>query len=137
MSSASVSVVIPTFNRQKVLPRAVMSVLHQSHRAAEVVVVDDGSTDGTAELIAARFGSVEILRQDNRGVSAARNAGIRATRGDWVAFLDSDDEWKPDKLERQLAALESEPGFKICHSDEIWVRHGRRVNQGHRHAKRG
>ena len=79
---------------------------------------------------------MEVLRQPNRGVSAARNAGISASRGRWIALLDSDDEWQPRKLERQLAELEMSPR-PVCHCDEIWMRDGRRVNPRRRHAKRG
>ncbi len=102
-----------------------------------MIVVDDGSTDGTAERLAAEFPSVRCLRQQRRGVSAARNRGVAAARGDWLAFLDSDDEWLPAKLERQLAALERAKDRRICHTDEVWIRDGRRVNPGRRHAKAG
>jgi glycosyltransferase involved in cell wall biosynthesis len=132
-----VSVVIPTFDRGPLLARALRSVMEQSRPADEVIVVDDGSTDGTPELVAREFPEVEYLRQSNRGVSAARNLGIRAARGSWIALLDSDDEWLPGKLERQLAALEESPGELLCHCDEIWVRSGVRVNPRARHEKRG
>ncbi len=135
--AGDVSVVIPTFDRASVLARAVDSVVAQTHSPAEVIVVDDGSTDDTAELVERRFPSVRLLRQENRGVSAARNRGIGASRGEWIALLDSDDEWRPRKLERQLSALEGQPDLRICHTDEIWIRHGRRVNPRQIHAKHG
>ncbi len=100
-------------------------------------MVDDGSQDGTAEMVTRRFPEVALLRQVRAGVSAARNRGIRATSSDWVAFLDSDDEWLPQKLSRQMAALAREPGERFCHCDEIWLRNGVRVNPRARHAKAG
>ena len=132
-----ISVVIPTFNRSPVLDRALDSVIAQTHSPAEVIVVDDGSTDGTAERVESGFPGVRVLQQENLGVSAARNRGIGASRGDWVAFLDSDDEWRPDKLERQVDALGDLPELRICHTDEIWIRRGRRVNPRQIHAKQG
>ena len=129
--------VVPTFDRASVLPRALDSVIEQTRLPAEVIVVDDGSTDATAELVESRFPGVRLLRQENRGVSAARNRGIEASRGEWIALLDSDDEWRPRKLERQLSALEAQPDLRICHTDEIWIRQGRRVNPRQIHAKHG
>ena len=129
--------VVPTFDRASVLSRALDSVIEQTRLPAEVIVVDDGSTDATAELVESRFPGVRLLRQENRGVSAARNRGIEASRGEWIALLDSDDEWRPRKLERQLSALEAQPDLRICHTDEIWIRKGRRVNPRQIHAKHG
>jgi glycosyltransferase involved in cell wall biosynthesis len=134
---ASVSVVIPAFNRAAYLERALESVFVQSRAPKEVIVVDDGSTDGTSEMMARRFPETICLRTKRRGVSAARNLGIRSARGDWIALLDSDDEWLPSKLERQLDALAHEPRFHLCHCDEVWMRDGRRVNPRKRHAKSG
>ncbi len=133
----SVSVIIPSHNRAEVLPRAVASVLAQTLAPLEVIVVDDGSDDGTAALMARRFPGVRCLVQQNRGVSAARNAGIAAARGEWLAFLDSDDEWLPGKLAAQRAALEEHAGCRLCHTEEIWIRNGKRVNAMKKHAKRG
>lgn len=131
-----VSVVIPTYNREGRLPSAIRSVLEQTATPAEIIVVDDGSTDGTPALVRT-FPEVRYLRQENQGVSAARNHGIRAAKHDWIALLDSDDEWLPRKLERQWSALEREPRFRFCHTDEIWIRKGRRVNPMKKHAKHG
>lgn len=133
----SVSVVIPTFDRLALLPRALESVRRQSRPADQVIVVDDGSTDGTEEVIRRDHPEVLYLRRERGGVSAARNQGIAAARGEWIALLDSDDAWRPAKLERQLAALAAAPGHRLCHTDEIWIRDGRRVNPRRRHAKRG
>ncbi len=131
-----VSVVIPTYNRADRLPSAIRSVLEQTAPPAEIIVVDDGSTDGTAALVRT-FPGVRYLRQANQGVSAARNHGIREARHNWIALLDSDDEWLPRKVERQWGALEREPRFRFCHTDEIWIRKGRRVNPMKKHAKYG
>jgi len=100
-------------------------------------VVDDGSTDGTADMLAERFPTVTCLHQENRGVSAARNRGLAAARGKWIALLDSDDEWLPTKLETQMALIRAEPGHRLCHTEEIWVRNGKRVNAMKKHAKSG
>lgn len=112
MSGALVSVVIPTYNRAAVLCRALESVLAQTHENWEALVVDDGSTDGTAELIAERFGGEPRIRyyyQENGGVSSARNMGMQVAGGEFIAFLDSDDVWAPWKLELQLACFAIEP----------------------------
>jgi glycosyltransferase involved in cell wall biosynthesis len=132
-----ISVVIPTYNRRRLLPRALASVQAQSLAPREVVVVDDGSTDGTSEMLADDFPWVTVLQQRQCGVSAARNRGIEQCTADWIAFLDSDDEWRPRKLERQQAALGDQPETLMCHTDEIWMCSGVRVNPKKKHAKRG
>jgi glycosyltransferase involved in cell wall biosynthesis len=133
----SISVVIPTFNRAGSLPRALDSVLAQTLPPCEIIVVDDGSTDETPDLMAERYPQCRYLRQPNQGVSAARNLGISGADGDWIALLDSDDAWLPDKLDRQMHALQATPGVRICHTEEIWIRRGVRVNPMHKHAKSG
>lgn len=137
MAATQVSVIIPTFNRAHTLPRAVDSVLSQTHQADAVIVVDDGSTDKTAETVAKRYPRVRYIYQENHGVSAARNTGITRTDSDWLALLDSDDEWLPEKLERQMTALNEDKAMRICHTDEIWIRNGKRVNPMKKHAKSG
>lgn len=132
-----VSVVIPTHNRASLLPRALLSVRRQTRPPEEILVVDDGSTDGTAGMVASEFPEVRLLAQRHRGVSAARNRGIELASCEWIALLDSDDEWRPEKLERQLAALSKRPDHRVCHTDEIWIRNHRRVNPRRRHAKYG
>ena len=130
-----VSVVIPTYNRAWTLGEAIDSALGQTFESFEVLVVDDGSTDGTAKLLG-RYGSaVRVLRQTNQGVSAARNAGIRSARGELIALLDSDDLWRPEKLARQVAYFDALPGALICQCQEIWIRNGVRVNPKQRHRK--
>ncbi len=142
----TVAAIIPTRDRAGWTERAVASVLAQTWPPDELVVIDDGSVDGTAEHLLATFPrrgtnetspEIDVLRLDGRGVSAARNHGIRATTSEWLAFLDSDDEWLPDKLEAQLDALAEKPGHLLCHCDEIWIRNGQRVNPRRRHRKRG
>ncbi|MDH3377689.1 MAG: glycosyltransferase [Gammaproteobacteria bacterium] len=132
-----VSVVIPTYNRAGCLARALDSVLRQTHAASEIIVVDDGSSDATPQLIADRYPQVSYIRQANCGVSSARNRGIEAACGTWIAFLDSDDEWLPTKLERQLTQLHAAPAYRVGHCNEIWIRSGQRVNPKHKHRKFG
>jgi glycosyltransferase involved in cell wall biosynthesis len=132
-----ISVVIPTHNRRVLLARALDSVRAQTRHADEILVVDDGSSDGTDRLVAEKYPEVRLLVQENRGVSAARNAGIRAAQGELIAFLDSDDEWLPRKLQRQLEAMETSPSSPLCHTNEIWIRNGRRVNPMKKHQKFG
>ena len=132
-----VSVIIPTFNRLEYLPRALNSVLGQSYDDYELIVVDDGSTDQTVQAIQQDYPSVNLIVQENRGVSAARNAGIREASGEWIALLDSDDEWLPGKLNSQMNALESHPEYRLCHTEEIWIRDGRRFNPTKKYKKFG
>ena len=105
METPAVSVIIPTYNRGRWLPATVASVLAQTLPSLEILIVDDGSTDDTAAVCAEFSYPVRYIRQDNAGVGAARNRGAAEARGEWLAFLDSDDLWTPDKLEVQLAAL--------------------------------
>ena len=132
-----ISVVIPTYNRAYRLAAAVDSVLDQTLPAHEVIVVDDGSTDDTRQLLQQRYPQITCISQPNHGVSHARNTAIRAASGDWIALLDSDDCWQPQKLERQAEALKNSSGYSLCHGDEIWIRNGRRVNPMKKHAKYG
>ncbi len=136
-TTATVSVVIPTCNRAELILRALASVRAQTRPPTEILVVDDGSTDATRERVGAAFPEVTILEQKNRGVSAARNAGIQKARGTFIALLDSDDEWLPQKLDRQLRAIEYDTDTLLCHTDEIWIRDGRRVNPMKKHRKYG
>ncbi len=133
----TISVIIPSYNRAHLLNRALDSVLAQSRTADEIILIDDGSTDETAKLMQANYPQVRYLHQKNSGVSAARNRGIQAAKGEWIALLDSDDEWLPDKLAIQMQSLKQAPEHKLIHSDEIWIRNGVRVNQMKKHAKKG
>lgn len=123
MDGPTVSVVIPVWNAARYLPQTLQSVLRQTRPPEEIVVVDDGSTDESA-AVAEKFGTgVRVLRQDNRGESAARNRGIEAAQGDWIAFLDADDLWHPEKLARQLAAIQADPAVDCVHTN--WYFFGR------------
>jgi len=132
-----VSVIIPTYNRKHTLKRAIQSVYMQSLLPYEVIVVDDGSNDGTKEWVKQKYPNVKYIYQKNSGVSSARNKGIKIARGDWIALLDSDDEWLPNKLNEQTNKIKSNLDVKILHSNEIWIRNGVRVNQMKKHKKSG
>ncbi len=114
---------------------AIDSVLNQQFKAYELIVVDDGSTDETAEILAGYKTAITVIRQANRGVSAARNKGILSAQGDLVAFLDSDDLWEPEKLACQFKFFQNHPEALICQTEEIWIRNGKRVNPKKRHRK--
>jgi glycosyltransferase involved in cell wall biosynthesis len=134
---ALVSVVIPTFNRARWVTDAVESVIGQDFTDWELIVVDDGSTDQTEAALEPYADVLRYTRIPHAGVGAARNVGLRAGSGPWVAFLDSDDLWLRQKLSRQLQALQASPHTPLCHTDEIWIRNGRRVNPRKRHRKYG
>ena len=135
MDTDLVSVIIPTFDRRSMVGDAVESVLKQSHSRYELIVVDDGSQDGTVERLQ-RYGSrITVLSQPHRGVAAARNSGARWSGGRYLAFLDSDDLWHPNKLETQISVMNRNPSVQICQTEEIWVRNGVRVNPKKRHHK--
>jgi glycosyltransferase involved in cell wall biosynthesis len=133
----NISVVIPTFNRRQTIGRSIDSVLNQTLFPSEIIVVDDGSTDGTSDYIQSNFPSIKLLSQPNKGVSAARNMGIKSADANWIALLDSDDEWFSQKLEKQVLALSQNPDVKFCHTEEIWFRNGVHVNQMKKHQKYG
>ena len=134
-----ISVIIPTYNRETVLPRAITSVLAQKGADFELIIVDDGSTDSTNNFIESRspFPVPRVFHQENKGPAAARNLGIKHAQGEWIAFLDSDDEWKPGKLKAQLKFFEENPEYFICQTEEIWIRNGTRVNPMKKHQKFG
>jgi len=120
--SPTVSVVIPCYNAAPFLRETLDSVLNQTRPALEVIVVDDGSTDESAAVAESYGPPVRVIRQENRGQSAARNRGMDEARGEWVALLDADDRWLPHKLERHVAALRGAPSDVVCvHSDFIVV----------------
>ncbi|MBE0610307.1 MAG: glycosyltransferase family 2 protein [Dehalococcoidia bacterium] len=116
MTEPLVSVIIPLFNGERFIADAIESVRLQTYTAREIVVVDDGSTDRGAEVAASTPG-VQVIRQENQGVSVARNAGVANSRGEFLAFLDHDDRWLPEKLEVQVRELTAHPelGFVLCH----------------------
>ncbi len=150
----NISVIIPTYNRETVLPRAIASVLAQKGADFELLIVDDGSTDDTKRAFdgtrpsplaprksqnESRVPSPEsrYFSQENLGPAAARNLGIKEAKGEWISFLDSDDEWKPGKLKAQLKFFEENPDYWICQTEEIWIRNGVRVNPMKKHQKSG
>jgi len=134
MSKPLVSAIIPTFNRADAVKRAVHSVLNQSFRDFECIVVDDGSTDGTDSVLAEFGNKINVLKTENRGVAAARNSGAEVAKGDFLAFLDSDDEWKKEKLSKQIPYMK-ESGFRISQTDETWIRNGKFVNKSNRYIR--
>jgi glycosyltransferase involved in cell wall biosynthesis len=130
-----ISVIIPTYNRGWILKEAIDSVLAQDFRDFELIVVDDGSTDDTGQILEAYGQDLTVYRQPNRGVSAARNRGIAAATGRLIAFLDSDDLWLPRKLSTQVDFFNSNPDAVINQNEESWIRNGVRVNPKTRHHK--
>lgn len=132
-----VSVIIPTHNRAGFLAQAIDSVLSQTYTNFELIVVDDGSGDGTQPLLASYGKALTVLRQENRGPAAARNTGIRAARHPLLAFLDSDDQYTRNKLALQVAAMEAQPEMLISHTRETWFRNGHHLNQKKHHLKTG
>ncbi len=116
----SISVVVTSYNSQDTIGDAVASVLAQTHLPEEIIVVDDGSTDKSLEVLAQFAGRITVVRQDNQGPSAARNAGIAAASGEWIAFLDGDDSWHPEKLALQLVAMDRFSDAAVIASD--WTR---------------
>jgi glycosyltransferase involved in cell wall biosynthesis len=111
----SIAAIIPTYNYAHGIKQAIASVLNQTLSPVEIIVVDDGSTDGTRDVLDTYGSRIDCLYQQNRGASAARNAGVRATNCEWVAFLDHDDEWHPDKLACQAASI-VESGAEFCYT---------------------
>jgi len=130
-----VSVIIPSHNRAWSIERAIDSILSQTVKEFEIIVVNDGSSDGTEEILTSRYPVVRQYTINRSGVSKARNVGIQNARGEWIAFLDSDDYWLPNKLEEQMSYLAMNPWFQICHTDEIWIKNGKRINQSKKHQK--
>jgi len=130
-----VSVIIPTFNRGWIIQEALESVLSQEYSDFELIIVDDGSTDDTASVLDQFQPDIRLVRQPNRGVSAARNRGMSVSRGNYIAFLDSDDLWLPSKLQRQVDFFDSHPEALICQTEEIWIKNGKRLIPGEKHRK--
>lgn len=127
-NNLTISVIIPTYNRSSWLIDCIESVVQQTSLADEIILIDDGSTDNTAEIVK-KYPSVYYHFQKNKGPSAARNAGAKIAKGEWLAFLDSDDKWTPQKLQWQRAFLMEYPLCNAVYTNEIWIRNGLRVNQ--------
>ena len=142
----NVSAVIPTFNRGHCLLRAINSVLAQTTPVDEIIVVDDGSDDKTYDLLVkselldmrGQLPNIRYLYQENKGVSAARNLGIKEAENEYIALLDSDDAWAETKIERQALKLEKKNfSCRITHTEEIWLKDGQRINPKKKHKKSG
>lgn len=132
-----ISVVIPAYNREKFISRAIESVLNQTHKVDEIIVVDDGSLDNTLEVLDTFGDKIRVINQSNSGVSCARNRGVENSSFDWIAFLDSDDEWDKDKIREQVQFHADNPEILFSHTNEIWIRNGKKINQKSHHKKFG
>ncbi|MFT4607652.1 MAG: glycosyltransferase involved in cell wall biosynthesis [Urechidicola sp.] len=132
-----ISAIIPSYNRLDSLKRAVHSVLDQDCSVDELIVVDDGSSDDTANYIRQNFPKIKLIQQNNQGVSAARNEGIKQARYDWIALLDSDDSWHRNKISTIKEHHAQQPDIGLIHSNEIWIRNHVRVNSMNKHQKTG
>lgn len=130
-----VTVIIPTFNRALFIEKCIDAVLKQSYSDIELIVVDDGSTDNTPQILSKYKHQIKIITQENKGVSCARNTGLREASGNFIAFCDSDDYWLPKKIALQLNVFEEHHEAMLCHTNEIWIRNGRRVNPKKKHQK--
>ena len=133
-----ISVVIPTLNRINTLQRALDSVINQTYKPAEIIVVDNGSSDGTLKFLREQYPKITILTENKIGVSSARNKGIKKSINQWIALLDSDDAWHPRKLEIQTNMLDSAlKEYNLIHTDEVWFRNNKHINQMKKHKKQG
>ena len=133
-----VSVIIPTLNRINTLQRAIDSVIAQSFESIEIIVVDNGSSDGSVKMLKKYYPIVKLIHEHKVGVSAARNKGIKYASNPWIAFLDSDDAWDQKKLEKQVNHLHnSHDKYRLIHTNEIWIRNGKQINQMKKHQKFG
>jgi glycosyltransferase involved in cell wall biosynthesis len=133
---ASVSVIIPTLNRASKVARAISSVLSQTISDYEIIVVDDGSTDRTSSALTSFGSHIRVMTHPQQlGVSAARNTGVKSTTSPFIAFLDSDDYWLPEKLAVQLSFFLEHPEAVACQTQEKWIRNGLAVNPKRKHLK--
>ena len=136
MSDPLVSVIIPTYSRADSVGKAVESVLGQTYSRLECIVIDDMSADDSTQILQEKFGNnIKLISQSHSGVSAARNLGVRESRGCWIAFLDSDDVWNKDKLDQQISFHQKIPEMRISQTQEIWIRHGKQVSAKKKHKK--
>ena len=138
LNVADISVIIPTHNRCELLKRAISSVINQTILPKEIIIVDNGSTDDTYQMVSSLFPEINYFIEKKRGVSAARNKGILESKSKWIAFLDSDDTWKPTKLEKQMEfSIFNQDKYRIIHTDENWYRNKKFLNQLKKHKKSG
>ncbi|WP_324172626.1 glycosyltransferase family A protein [Sulfurimonas sp.] len=132
----NVTVIIPTYNRYEVLKRALASIYAQTHQPKEVIVIDDGSTDATSQ-ITQDFPNIKYIYQKNTGVSSARNLGIKNAKYEWLAFLDSDDEWHENKLQEHLYFHKNNQNIFMSYTDEKWIRNNKEVKIPIKYHKHG
>ncbi len=131
-----ITVIIPTYNRLAFLKEALHSVLQQTHPPLEIIIIDDASTDGTADWLKAHPSKlIRYFRIPNSGPAIARNKAAALAKGEWLAFLDSDDYWLPQKLETQVQFLKQNPECQTLQTEEVWIRRGKRVNPMKKHQK--
>ncbi len=131
------SVIIPTYNRCILLKRALKSVIYQSKKPDEIIVVDDGSTDKTEIMVKENFSNIKYFFIKNKGVSSARNFGILKSKNEWISFLDSDDEWHKEKHRKQISFIQNNKYCKFLHTNEKWIKNGVFKNQKFKHLKKG
>ena len=130
------SVIIPAYNRKEMLKVAIESVLAQDFTDFELIVVDDGSTDGTKEMVKSKFGNkISYIYQKNRGPAAARNTGIKNSEGKFICFLDSDDRFRREKLSQAYLYIKKYPQYAIFHTQEVWYRRGKFLEHKKKHQK--
>ncbi|MCK5294944.1 MAG: glycosyltransferase family 2 protein [Arcobacteraceae bacterium] len=122
-----ISVIIPSYNRAEFLPKTIESILNQTVKVNEIIVVDDGSTDNTQEVI--KEYDIKYIYQENSGVSSARNAGIKSAVNDWITFLDSDDIWETTKIEKQIEFYKNNKTIKFSYTDELWKFNNKIIKQ--------
>ena len=133
-----ISVIIPTYNRERFIGRAIKSVKNQTYKIDEIIVIDNNSDDNTIKLIKRYHNDIKIFKENKKGVSYARNYGILKSKNNWLAFLDSDDEWMDDKIEEQVKYIRnSKKSFSFIHSNEVWFRKNIQLNQKKKHKKNG
>lgn len=132
-----VSVIIPTYNRAGMVGRAIDSVLRQTYDKYEIIVIDDGSVDDTQRVVEQGYPQVHFIRKENGGASSARNKGMMVAKGELIAFLDADDVWFEDKLERQVELMTSDPSVPLCFTDCRPVRDGRVLHESGIRSGRG
>ena len=138
INAEDISVVIPTYNRCELLKRAISSVINQTVQTKEIIIVDNGSTDNTHKMISSLFPKTTYIHEKRKGVSIARNLGIKNCYSKWIAFLDSDDAWEPQKLEKQLFFTNNvSKKYRLIHTNEIWYKNDKFQNQLKKHQKSG
>jgi len=135
MKHCLVSVILPTYNRAWTLNDAIDSVLAQDYPYIELIIIDDGSTDDTQTRLLEYGNKIKVLTQENKGVSAARNIGIKKSGGSLIALIDSDDAWDKKKISCQVEFFAQHPDALICQTNEIWIRNKKRVNPKVKHKK--